>query len=146
MTPTEVEAKLAEIRAGLEGVTPGPWKLLGTADCREAWLDQQFGYDAAFPGRDAAHIARLDPATVLSILSYVESLKAERDQAVGAWRDISTAPKDGSEILGVDDENWVTSVHWDTFWGAWYVKGGQRLLATHWRPLPAPPAGGPDAA
>lgn len=62
------------------------------------------------------------------------------------WRDISTAPKDGREILsyGMDDEGneyfWVTS--WWPFpsekeghWSSWHDSD----WATHWMPLPRAP-------
>lgn len=79
MTP--LTTKAAEIRAGLEGVTPGPWTAhlpeggawsvdadhLQETVCRvEPWSPEQ-------DEKDAAHIARLDPATVLAFLD-------ERDQ------------------------------------------------------------------
>jgi len=64
------------------------------------------------------------------------------------WRDISTAPKDGSEFLAVDatvgnqepsvtrfnDDGWRTSA-----WGEGMYADAWWKSPTHWMPLPAPP-------
>lgn len=66
------------------------------------------------------------------------------------WRDIDTAPKDGTEILlyGRCHPRGSTSryacdanVGWRSE-GAWRTRvGGEVCDATHWMPLPAPPKG-----
>jgi len=71
------DARIAEIRAGLDGVTPGPWIVsrnpkkwvdtIGPA-APNCWADNR---DA-----DAAHIARLDPDTVRAILDRLEAAEA----------------------------------------------------------------------
>jgi hypothetical protein len=66
---------------------------------------------------------------------------------IGVWRPIETAPKDGAEILGyshIDHEFQVVS--WDgQNWSFACFHSGIRtnrtnLIATHWMPLPEPPA------
>lgn len=80
---TDLTSKAAEIRAGLEGVTPGPWVVTGDeVDAPNyQWLDgitigsHSTGTrvaDSALLAYNnisiARHIARLDPATVLAFL------------------------------------------------------------------------------
>jgi len=62
------------------------------------------------------------------------------------WEDISTAPKDGTPILGFTD-NFITVVKWlqwgnNGYWtlvetGSFASDG--EWAPTHWMPLPAPP-------
>lgn len=62
--------------------------------------------------------------------------------AVPQWRDISTAPKDGTNILAHEDGA-TTVVYWDDERGSWLhpYKGGKTTWPklTHWMPLPEPP-------
>ena len=57
------------------------------------------------------------------------------------WQDISTAPRDGTDVLVVGANGIMRVAIWDTTVGAFranihsYVK----LTATHWMPLPEPP-------
>ncbi|MBI1690482.1 MazG-like family protein [Methylorubrum sp. DB1722] len=73
-------------------------------------------------------------------------------EAQGAWRPISTAPKDGSEIL-LTDGGTVCAGFWDDAVGCrradagWFEEcdraaliNAKNLAATHWQPMPAPPA------
>lgn len=61
---------------------------------------------------------------------------------VSGWRDIATAPKDGSVFLV-----WNTAIdgcafaHWAAGPEHWllYNCGGRGGVFTHWQPLPAPP-------
>ncbi|TXH44453.1 MAG: DUF551 domain-containing protein [Desulfurellales bacterium] len=57
------------------------------------------------------------------------------------WKDISTAPKDGTHVLlWVEDGGWYV--------GGWNGKSWDdgnyfdSLAATHWQPLPPPPPKG----
>jgi hypothetical protein len=90
--------------------------------------------------------------TLLSILKRM-------DGVVSRWRDISTAPKDGSHFLACDarvpygpqwgfNQRPPTVVHW---WGnpgeeGFYtsvneLEPQEPFAATHWQPLPLPPIG-----
>lgn len=56
------------------------------------------------------------------------------------WRDISTAPKDGTEVLVCLGE--ITCVATWNLWDgeeAWRDHYGFHFSPTHWMPLPAPP-------
>lgn len=65
----------------------------------------------------------------------------------GGWRDIETAPRDGTEVLVYFDKSRVYLV---LSWGqsmmpdksfAWVDDAGvPNGKPTHWRPLPTPPA------
>lgn len=79
---SDLTTKAAEIRAGLEGVTPGPWQVVGGSVTD---MDREYPGSLSFEfmpngeaeegdqKANAAHFARLDPATVLAFLD-------ERDQ------------------------------------------------------------------
>lgn len=61
------------------------------------------------------------------------------------WRDITTAPKDGTEILVCDLRGWRCVASWDSHVFRGEVAGwrdGQcySVNPTHWQPLPSPPA------
>ena len=92
-TPTTDEA-LAEIKAGLEGVTPGPWRTPGAkvpwvirvggddygsvqvAECGD-YRDKEISpYNMPRWLADAAHIARMDPATVARMIARIEAAEA----------------------------------------------------------------------
>lgn len=57
------------------------------------------------------------------------------------WKDISTAPKDGTRFLGYSDRGHTRECLW--YLGAWcYISGigaCKRIKLTHWRHLSAPP-------
>lgn len=70
------------------------------------------------------------------------------------WRDIVSAPKDGSEILIwlPAPHSRIEKVHWFEAWGNWQSGDMSEVdpighdffgigagLPTHWMPLPAPP-------
>lgn len=86
---------------------------------------------------------------------YILSLMREED----GWRPIESAPKDGTEIITVrmGEEDSYEIQHWFSIERTAYVEVGDGLFkmekrpsyegwsqnghrATHWRPLPAPPA------
>ena len=64
------------------------------------------------------------------------------------WRDISTAPRDGTWMLGWEGPSgtscgilvmrWKPEGSW--FEEGWYDDGKRQAEPTHWMPLPAPPA------
>ncbi len=75
----------------------------------------------------------------------------EERKRLSEWRDISTAPKDGTRALvwidlrgeHITDRSYATIGCWDEFWGVWrdgHVGPQLRERPTHWMPLPPPPA------
>lgn len=98
---SDLDEKIAAIRAGLDGVTPGPWVAPDGAvehDTRYQECCGQGNYDTgeccSFPvvrgefysiaigvnNVDGAHIARLDPDTVRAILDRLGAVTRERDR------------------------------------------------------------------
>jgi len=110
-------------------------------DCWAVRLEGDFSFNATF------HLVNGDEARAL-----VEFLnrRSPPPAVEGGWREIASAPKDGTRFLTFDDyygvrmgRAFIRADHDD--WLS-YVdcngnssKGGIR--ATHWQPLPAPPAG-----
>lgn len=92
MTPAEhivTDERLAEIIKGCEGVTPGPW---GEGD---KWVfasprsgNPSHALEHIFRNEEAqanaAHVARLDPQTVLSLLTELQHRRAEEASGVKA--------------------------------------------------------------
>lgn len=66
------------------------------------------------------------------------------------WRDIDTAPKDGTHILGFNNRGNYSIIFWDTFFGnGWGIpftsvgphpfwNGACGSVPTHWMPLVNP--------
>jgi hypothetical protein len=110
------------------------------------------------------------PEAVLSSLALLSSHADEQVRLIAGeaarvirereWRDIASAPKDGTEILvtggtftTTDGENpdwplnFITKTHWHRTYGRW--DGGMTsdgytefvYSPTHWQPLPAPAEG-----
>lgn len=102
----DIDSLIAEIRAGLEGVTPGPWFQTGSpwfksgdgvlagspdgniafiiADCDTFSMSRE-EYTGPFPigdaERDAAHIARCSPNNIAALLARLEAAEARADKA-----------------------------------------------------------------
>lgn len=102
------EAMIEELRAGLEGVTPGPWRLLvpDRGYCsnyvltdapefapiagKQPWRHLIADFDDCSRGEaNAAHIARCDPDSIRTLLNALaskdkalEEMRAERDDAI----------------------------------------------------------------
>lgn len=81
-TPPDARNALAEIVAGLDGVTPGPWLVReyshrpsgAGSGLRMVWdTDRRNMCLECVPAPVAHHIARLDPATIRSIAALVSS-------------------------------------------------------------------------
>jgi hypothetical protein len=78
---------LNAIEAGCDGVTPGPWRndngegySINSIWAPKRILVAQAVGDSAEADANAAHIARLDPATVLELVAgYRAGLKAHAD-------------------------------------------------------------------
>jgi hypothetical protein len=64
--------------------------------------------------------------------------------AESEWQPIETAPRDGTWVLCMweeDETPYVAALMYDC--DRWYDADGDDYLdPTHWRPLPAPPKGG----
>ncbi|WP_313444566.1 DUF551 domain-containing protein [Brevundimonas sp.] len=62
----------------------------------------------------------------------------------GGWQDISTAPKDGTEVLVMLKPK-VIRLGWyfkpSSRTEGWCDENGKRLIPSHWMPLPAAPTG-----
>jgi hypothetical protein len=58
----------------------------------------------------------------------------------GRWLPIETAPKDGVEILCFTKYGDYEISHWRSVIQCWVSKRGFYVDATHWCPLPKPPA------
>lgn len=64
-----------------------------------------------------------------------------RDAAMSEWRDIASAPKDGTAVLLLSPKWRNPSVGWwlETFGGWHSFPGSYGMKPTHWMPLPLPP-------
>lgn len=58
-------------------------------------------------------------------------------QPVGGWREIESAPKDGTRILGITSSGYAVLVQWTGDEWMSNVRSGWPI--THWQPLPPPP-------
>ncbi len=84
-----------------------------------------------------------------SIAPHIDTILDLLDKEIdGGWQPIETAPRDGTEILLTDGVSFLVA-SWDYYdgftggyYGAYYeVSEHSRLnTATHWMPLPKPPA------
>lgn len=72
-------------------------------------------------------------------LKIIASQVAELEQA-GEWRDISTAPKDGTDVLIFQAGYEGVYLCWyDDSDGVWFDERDNSYAPTHWLPLPSPP-------
>lgn len=118
----------AELRAGLEGVTPGPWRQCGGMTAAYRAVHSPSGYivfgfaDASkhielgrpiqAPGwdeqdRNARHIARCSPENIATILNALATLRAdnerlgrERDEARARIKELDDAGRQIANMLG----------------------------------------------
>ena len=138
---TEDLARLAK------AVTPGPWRRnIENTVCNQidgehhAICTDQFCY-APEEQQDAnAEAIALLPALIREVL--------DRREAEG-WRDISTAPKDGTPILTYSDACVETEAQMVMWWSndkaercgfGWEAYDVSHMLApSYWRPLPSNP-------
>ncbi len=86
------------------------------------------------------------PATVIesNLIRIARELSAKLRER--EWQDISTAPKDGRDLLLYFTDDEIGSGHWTQvgFKECWFTGGGfcdedSDYPATHWQPLPTPP-------
>jgi hypothetical protein len=139
------QSRIEQIKQRVEAATPGPWRtgpinyadIYGADDLvalcvkdRTATVD-----DAQF----IAH-ARQDIPDLLAALAEAQE-ELSRLRADAKWRDIASAPRDGTvfQVYTPQAPLKVRSRWWSDIAQGW----SDDAKATHWMPLPAPPA---DAA
>lgn len=62
---------------------------------------------------------------------------------MSAWKEIGSAPRDGTECLVYDQGAFVAAYYESSGWTA-TLPGDHFLRPTHWMPLPPPPAPSAD--
>lgn len=81
----ELKVRIAALRAGLEGVTPGPWKLSryrGITVYADQWgrrystIVARCDSNAYEDEANSDHLARCDPGTIKDILDALEAAEA----------------------------------------------------------------------
>ena len=104
------------------------------------WQEDQ-GYDGTRIGESRAEY---EAAQIHLMLSAAKAIQAERDKS--QWQDISTAPKDGTEIYVYCGPAWsgrgpLVRTAWRGYWQNEFLNGGSpsNFVPTHWMPLPSPP-------
>lgn len=164
------DAELEELKAGLVGVTPGPWRASKVKGYRIDYVFSEHPSRAPTPeyphrhfvaemdcgnaSEDVEHIARCSPDKIAALIARLEA-------AEGGWQDIATAPKDGQFVLlhvpeGLESGTVTVGAYWKETdrnergqfragnWDGWL--GMDRDIAsswcepTHWMPLPATPS------
>lgn len=79
--------------------------------------------------------ARQAAAEITSLHSQLEDAR-QADE----WQDISTAPKDWTDILLVEEFGEVFVGYFSPEDDQWWDYQSCKVFPTNWRPLPAPPA------
>lgn len=82
------------------------------------------------------------------VMEENEQLKAEIVKlkslaSPSGWQSIESAPKDGREILGINDHGNMDVINWSPGM-EWFVGMDQGFEPTHWMPLPTPPTDGKE--
>jgi glycine/D-amino acid oxidase-like deaminating enzyme len=110
------------------------------ADMLDACADANFGDAESYNDQTALQAAteqRRDAADLRLILDALDA---------SAWRGIESAPKDGTEFLAAYARQGFVKqlVRFNRVWSHWESKGvvvpGFEANATHYMPLPPPPA------
>lgn len=111
------------------------------------------------PEFDRRHPIAASERILADLLSAPESVRMELAALLNPWRQIETAPKDGTHILVLSAkgahvslwEEWLPPDGAGGFWGIQIGDGDNAcdptwdhnvvsLKPTHWLPLPAPPS------
>lgn len=112
MTTPITDEAIAEIKAGIKGLPPSPWcyepyergsyaqpdgPAAMTDDCGNTIIECSWACATSIGHRTYAHIARMDPATVASMIARIEAAEAARSEAV---RLMSEASREAGEWKG----------------------------------------------
>jgi hypothetical protein len=89
---TDLTKLRAELRAGLDGVTPGPWevgegfRIVFDNDEARGVIAECWIYDSPYEDlhAKAAHIARCSPENIRALLDALDDAMRERDEARAA--------------------------------------------------------------
>jgi hypothetical protein len=73
--PMSIDKMIGELRAGLEGVTEGPWSFDG--NCGGYVADAEARIARAYAAADAAHIARCSADSIRTILDALAATQEE---------------------------------------------------------------------
>lgn len=139
----DVDALVAELRAGLAGVTLGPWYQTGApwfrsgdgvlagspdgniayiiADC-DNFTCPRDEYEGPFrlgdPERDAAHIARCSPENIAALLDALESERSRADRLKKALKRTKASLQTELERGVITDTLWMNDVPSETIFDA----------------------------
>ncbi len=93
--------------------------------------------EAFWPDTGLLPLSKLTP-----LFKQLKALASVSPPAPETWRDIATAPKDGTLIIGALIRDGIWRVHEMRHNGlAFYtIAGGSLPQMTHWLPIPAPPS------
>ena len=125
-------------------------------NCPQCGGDHFGSVKCPFSDAGAANQQQSDPAVVTQGADHYEPttrvpqssvVLSPLEEGLRAWEPISTAPKDGTEILAAvadisaPNGTRIEIILWDlNFWWRWRtVKLKEPASPTHWMPLPAPP-------
>lgn len=150
-----VEPTLAMILAATENCSPVGCCSLEPDHAREIWEAML----AASPqGEGSSGEAELSQArsNAMSADHIPDAGNMIEPVEAVAWRDIATAPRDGTMLLvgydegvaregAMEDRQRVFEARWNDVQGTWSARNGFLLHsdATHWQPLPHPPSAHP---
>jgi hypothetical protein len=137
---------IERLKVLLEQATPGPWHVhrprvniyLRNADGVYVMEQYLYGVRTESDAELICLLRNLAPAL----------LAALPPTPTPGWQDISTAPKDGREILvRFEGTTAMSVVRWEPYpkadSGYWFcLDSGQQYDPTFWRPLPTAPTGG----
>ena len=92
---------------------------------------------------DAADAVDGNPVDVRTVTAYESGVEAGKDAAGNAqWRQIETAPKDGTDILvycPLPGSEYIVVARFSVVWVDSY-EAEDIYEPTHWVPLPSPPS------
>lgn len=129
-------------------MTKGPAYYWHQCETCGAESEGDYGEDVAV----AAWNRRAAPASPLPLAAESDPILSSTDLADrrasplpgGGWQDISTAPKNGTEVLVMLKPK-VIRLGWyfkpSSRTEGWCDENGKRIIPSHWMPLPAAPTG-----
>ena len=131
--------------AAAQGFRDGVASLAASAWEPVAWLYESPMPDGSvFTGASAERL-QVGVGTPPSTIEKPLYLAAPPTAQAEGWRDIATAPKDGTEILGYTEEVGALVLYWDSMTGE-MDHWSDGMSVSYWKPtqwMPLPPAPGP---